>query len=158
MFESYKQIPDDGRLIGFIVFDPSSQRIHESDLLVRGAKVKEIFDQAYYELSRRQGLSNTILLNRLGKLQKMLDLVDNFDNVIMTKFFDRIWRRYGQLSHLGEIFLDLRAYREIFAVAESDKASYLATRMDDEEDEVHVEESETPPGPSDEQKEAFQVA
>ena len=46
MFESYKQIPDDGRLIGFIVFDPSSQRIHESDLLVRGAKVKKV--TAYY--------------------------------------------------------------------------------------------------------------
>ena len=37
----------------------------------------------------------------------MLTLVKSFDNLILTKFVNKVWRRYGFFSHLGETFLTL---------------------------------------------------
>ena len=46
-----------------------------------------------------------ILYNRFQKIGHMLDLLNTYDNVIISKFFDRIWRRYSHITHLGEPFL-----------------------------------------------------
>ena len=38
---------------------------------------------------------------------KYVDLLTVYDNVIVTKFFNRIWKRYAYVSNLGESFMDL---------------------------------------------------
>ena len=93
--------------VSFIVFEPASYRISESDILVRGYDVKKLFDDIFMQVSQANSLSEKALHNTLSRINMMLDLVKNYDNVVMTKFINKVWRRYGFFSHLGESFLDL---------------------------------------------------
>lgn len=139
-------IEKDVRLQNFIVFEPSSQRISPSDVLARGYRVKEIFDEVSFVLSKGRTLQDLIIQNRLTKMQKMLDLVTDYDNIILTRFFDRIWRRYANLSHLGETFLDLKTFFKVYPEYKDDYENVVAFRMydeDEKEDETETDEDQT---------------
>ena len=49
--------------------------------------------------------------------------------LFITKFFDRIWRRYSYVSHLGESFLDLKTFLEFFPEYNT-RNDILAQRVD----------------------------
>ena len=54
----------------------------------------------------------------MSKFSQMLDMVTNRKQIVVTRYFDRIWRRYGYISHLGEVLFsmdDLLAYHPKFA-------------------------------------------
>ena len=92
----------------FIVFEPASLRIHDQDIMCLGKDVQPFFDKLFQPLFKSQnGLREEMLFNRLSKFSQMLDLVTNKDQLVITKFFDRIWRRYGYVSHLGEVLFSL---------------------------------------------------
>ena len=95
------------RFQSFIVFEPASSRINESDVLIRGDKIQEMYEELAWKLHDSQSIKDLTLKNRLAKVGQMLDLLVVYDNVIITKFFDRIWRRYSYVSNISEAFLDL---------------------------------------------------
>ena len=152
-------IVSDVRLQNFIVFEPASLRIHKIDILAQGEKVKELFDEIASVLGRGDTLQDLIVQNRLEKIQKMIDLVPNQKNVVVTKFFDRIWKRYSYLSHLGETFLDLKTFLSIYPEHQNNRSSILAQRMDDDVDEFDLDsDSPTEKVSIQENQEEYQVA
>ncbi len=127
------KVESEHRLQNFMVFEPASHRIQESDILYRGQKVRETFEDVMHYLSERQTLKDQILQNRLSKITKMLDLVQNYDQIVVTKFLDKIWRRYSHLSSLGETYLDLKTYLQVFPDANGE---HLVGQRIDEEEEI----------------------
>ncbi len=118
----------------FILFEPASSRVNEFDILIKGPQVKEIFEEVMDKLSDDDNLKTLIIKNKLAKVGQMLSLLQNFDNVIISKFFDRIWRRYSYISNIGEPLLELKIFREYFPQYD-DPMAILAQRLDDEDDE-----------------------
>ncbi|MEK9658031.1 MAG: hypothetical protein VW378_06655 [bacterium] len=103
-----KDIEDQDRFNCFIVFEPSSLRVNDHDILFIGDGVYEFFKKIYEPVQYKQrNLNEEILYNRLSKFSQMLDLVEGSKQIIITRFFDRIWRRYGYISHLGEILTSM---------------------------------------------------
>ena len=103
---AYLEYPS--RFHNFIVFEPASLRVHDCDILLIGDDVRQFFDQLMAKvLSQESTLKVQILHNKLVKIGHMLELLTHYDQVIITRYFDRIWRRYGYISHLGESFLNL---------------------------------------------------
>lgn len=119
----------------FIIFEPASSRIHDFDILVSGEKVREIYDQLIEGLNSDYSLKTQIILNRVQKIGQMLDLLKNYDHVLISKFFDRVWRRYSYISNIGEPFLDLPNFIKFFPEYGEDRQQLLAQRIDDEDDE-----------------------
>lgn len=132
------------RMQNFVIFEPASQRVKEIDILLKGPQLLDTFHEIQNNLEPETDISKIILCNRIQKIGKMLDLVTNFDNIIMTKFLDRIWRRYSYLSNLGETFLDLNTFLEIFPEHKSNIEPLLALRLDDDEEEEEEEEKHAP--------------
>lgn len=133
--ENLLQVDNVVRYQSFVIFEPASFRIQSVDVLAKGWEVKEMVDSVAEFLNRNDSLKNLILQNRLSKIEKMMDLVSQFDNVILTKFLDRIWRRYSHLSNLGETFLDLKTFRQVFPNFDMSTSAILAQRLDDEDHE-----------------------
>ncbi|MFA5879745.1 MAG: hypothetical protein WC860_06170 [Candidatus Margulisiibacteriota bacterium] len=124
------------RYQNFIIFEPTSQRIKESDIFLKGPEIYDFFLKVEEKIEDDDDLKTFILKNRLSKIRRMLDLVTDFNGIIMTKFFDRVWRRYSYLSNLGETYLDLRIFVNIFEEYSHDPNLVIATRLDEEiEDE-----------------------
>jgi len=99
------------RFQSFIVFEPASIRVSDSDIFVIGKEVQTFYDRFMEKLlSKELTIKEQILQNKVAKLGSMLELLQNYDQVIICKFFDRIWRRYSYISHLGESFLDLETF------------------------------------------------
>ena len=95
-------------------------------------------DKLFYDNS----LKAQIIQNRVAKIGQMMDLLKNLDHVVMSKFFDRIWRRYSYISNIGEPFLDLPTFIQYFPEYGEDKSSLLAQRIDDEDEDVSSDEEE----------------
>jgi hypothetical protein len=119
----------------FIVFDPASSRINETDVLVRGQDILEMYEKVASEIETNQSIQAMTLRNRLSKIGQMLDLLVTCDNLIITKFFDRIWRRYSYVSNISELFLDYPTFIKYFPEFEKDKEALLAQRIDGSEDD-----------------------
>ena len=119
----------------FIIFEPASSRIHDFDILVSGPKVRELYDQLIDGLNADYSLKTRIILNRVSKIGQMLDLLKSYDHVLISKFFDRVWRRYSYISNIGEPFLDLPNFLKFFPEYNEDRQALLAQRIDDEDDE-----------------------
>jgi len=116
----------------FIVFEPSSLRISELDVLYRGDAVVEEFERILNAIHKsNEGLKMEILHNRLVKIEHMLELLQSRENVLITRFFARIWRRYGAVSHLGESLLDYETYLLFFPEYKKSSDKLLATRFDE---------------------------
>jgi len=109
----YLECPD--RFHSFIVFEPASLRVHDGDILLIGDSVREFFDSLMAKLLKQEKtLKMQILHNKLVKVGHMLELLSSYDQVIITRYFDRIWRRYSYISHLGESFLNLDVLYDFF--------------------------------------------
>jgi hypothetical protein len=126
------------RFQNFIVFEPSSVRIKESDILVRGEKVVEMFDYIQEQLESDSSLDALIIKNRLRKMIQMLQLLTSFDGLIMTKFYDRVWRRFSAVSNIGEYFLDLTNFVKFFPENESKKAELVTIRIEEDEEDFEA--------------------
>lgn len=128
----FDDIENAGRHQCFVVFEPASIRINDADVLLIGDQVRDMYDNFMMQLvSREQTMTERILHNRLAKIGSMLDLLQTYDNVIVTRFFDRIWRRYSYVSHLGELFVDLETFVDYFPEHKGDCSQLLATRFDE---------------------------
>ena len=127
------------RFHSFIVFEPASLRIHDGDILVIGEEVKNFFDELMGKLlARKQTLKEQILHNKLVKIGHMLELLNRYDQVLITRYFDRIWRRYSYISHLGESFLNLDILHEFFPDYKN-KEGLIAQRYDSAGDSEETE-------------------
>jgi len=123
------------RFQNFIIFEPASQRVKDIDILMRGEEIYEIFLKVEASLEEENSLELQIMKNRLSKIRKMLDLVIDFENIVMTKFFDRIWKRYSYLSNLGETFLDITTFLKVLPAYQDYPVPIIATRLDEENEE-----------------------
>lgn len=135
--------PDiENRFQAFIVFEPASLRIPDVDVLLVGPKVRELYDQLMDKLFYDNTLKAQIIQNRIGKIGQMMDLLKSMDQVVLSKFFDRIWRRYSYISNIGEPFLDLSVFVQYFPEFSEDKQGLLAQRIDDDEDDTGADGDE----------------
>ena len=108
-----------------------------------------LFDDTFEQISLLQDdIKMKILLNKFQKIGNMLSLLESHDNVIITKFFDRIWRRYSYVSHLGESFFSLDVFLDFFPKFDTKADKIIAQRIDvdlddfEEEDEDDEDEDE----------------
>ncbi len=132
----YEDIENPDRYQCFVVFEPSSVRINVADEHLEGEAVYDLYNDFMTQLvMKEQTIKEKILHNRLSKVGHMLELLQDYDGVILTKFFDRIWRRYAYVSHLGESMFDLKTFVEYFPEYKADVSSLIATRYDESEDE-----------------------
>ena len=118
------------RFQNFILFEPASLRVSDSDVLYRGFEVVDVVEEITSDLMANDSLANLIVKNRLDKIKKMLDLVTDYDQLVVTRFLDRIWRRYAYLSNLGEVFLDLKTFYGIFPDQRDAQDAVVADRFD----------------------------
>jgi hypothetical protein len=123
------------RFQNFIVFEPSSVRIKEADILFQGEKVVELFEQVQAKIEEDTSLDAQIIQNRMRKIGQMLQLLTSYDGLIMTKFFDKVWRRYSAISNIGEFFLDLPAFLGNFPENEKSREKLLTIRIEDDEED-----------------------
>lgn len=123
------------RFQNFIVFEPASSRVGDCDILIKSEKVRDLYERIYTSLEESHAIKDRILKNRLVKIGQMLDLLVVYDHVIITKFFDRIWRRYSYISSIGELFLDYPTFIHHFPEYKDKKTELLAQRIDDDDDE-----------------------
>jgi len=131
------------RFQSFIVFEPASIRISDNDILYIGNNVQTVFDETLEKVSLLQNdIKMKILLNKFQKIGNMLSLLESHDNVIITKFFDRIWRRYSYVSHLGESFFSLDVFLDFFPKFDNQADTIVAQRIDAHVDEFDEDEDE----------------
>ena len=95
-----KSQPEFGYYLNFIIFEPASQRIHENDILCRGNEISKILNTLIETTPTNNDLKNKALLNRLNRIKMMLELVKNPEQIIVTKFLNKVWRRYSFFSNL----------------------------------------------------------
>ena len=128
----------------FIIFEPASHRIMPAEILLTGTELQETFETIMDNIYLDQTLQQQILLNRLSRIEMMLDLVRNYDHVVITKFIHKVWRRYPFFSNLGEIFLELDKFTEYlpkYKITDSSlKVSKVSTLAEDDTAEVISEE------------------
>ena len=149
----YEDLDFPERYQSFVVFDPASIRIQDSDILFIGNDVKKVFDSFMNTLvSKEQTMKEKIFHNRLQKVSSMLSLLQSFDNVLITRFFDRIWRRYSYVSQLGESFIDLATYVDYFPESKKNISSLMATRQDRSDDFDEDSDDDTNSDDDDNQK------
>jgi len=124
------------RFQNFIVFEPHSIRVPDNDIMYSGLKVRDVFDEVMSKLARRDTIQDLIITNRLSKIANMLSLVQDDTGIVMTKFVDKIWKRYAYLSNLGENFLDLKTFLYVFPQYDECREDVIAQRTnpDDHDD------------------------
>lgn len=98
---------DQSKFLSFLVFEPSSIRVPESDILLIGTQVIDYFNDLYENNTFSDNLNDQTLFNRLERLHMMIELLKNPNGLVMTKFLNKIWRRYAFFSNLGEQFITL---------------------------------------------------
>ena len=131
------------RYQSFIVFEPASIRISDNDILYIGNKVQTVFDETYEKILLLQDdIKMKILLNKFEKIGNMLSLLESHDNVIITKFFDRIWRRYSYVSHLGESLYSLDVFLNFFPEKDKENDLLIAQRIDSAGDEFDEDDDD----------------
>ena len=128
----------------FIVFEPASLRIHDQDILCIGEDVFDFFNKIYEPVQFAQkNISEEIMYNRLSKFSQMLDMVQQRKQVVITHFFDRIWRRYAYVSHLGEALISLEELLHYFPKFKKDSSiiadRFLASSDDFDEDDGPID-------------------
>ena len=103
LFEEKKE--DSSKFISYLVFEPASLRVPDNDILLLGDQAIDLFETIINNNDHNSSMENQILLNRLQRVQMMIDLLKDTSGLVMTKFLNRIWRRHAFFSHLGELFI-----------------------------------------------------
>ena len=111
LFEEEKENPDE--FVSFIVFEPASLRIPDNDLLFLGDNVTNLFQDVITSDKFTNNIQDQILVNRLQRINMMLDLLKSNNGLIMTKFLNKIWRRYSFFSNLGELFVAAKEIKRL---------------------------------------------
>jgi hypothetical protein len=120
LFEEEKENPDE--FVSFIVFEPASLRIPDNALLLVGDQVEDLFQKIMSSDQFESNIQDQTLLNRLNRIEMMLDLLKSKNGLVLTKFLSKIWRRYGFFSNLGELFVsqkDLKRFASDYKFNES---------------------------------------
>ena len=60
----------------------------------------------------------------------MINLLKSDSQLIMTKFFDNVWKRYNFVSNLGEYFIDYTTFTTMFPDLVDSKNSIVTQRFD----------------------------
>ena len=126
------------RFQNFLVFEPAAIRINEMDILLKGEEVVKLFRRAQAAIEDKHTLDVMIIQNRLTKIEQMIRLLNSYDELIMTKFYDRIWRRYSNVSNLGEYFLDYKTFLKFYPEFKKKKDTLVTIRIE-EEDEFEMD-------------------
>ena len=135
----------------FVVFEPVSIRVPESDILYQGAEILEVFDKVVNTEIYEEGLKKKIFANKISRIHTMLQLSANIENIVVTKFIKKIWKRYPFYSNLGELFLDGDEFHAVFPESKADFDQYLIRgsaldmdiELDVDEDEDKSDEDES---------------
>ncbi|MDA1353340.1 MAG: hypothetical protein O3A01_02565 [bacterium] len=144
--------------LNFVVFEPSSQRIPPQDILAKGDAVREYLDIALAESGQHTDLKHQILVNRLTRIATMMNLVKNFENVVLTKFLNKVWRRYSFYSNLGELFLDVEDFSRFNPEFDAKNEDNFLLRIasddddDDSDDDNHTTTEEADSSDDDDAK------
>jgi len=131
------------RFQSFIVFEVAAPRVSDNDILLMGEDVRDMFEDVSDAIGSDSSLKSITIQNRLSKIRQMLDLLQSHDGIILTKFFDKIWRRYSYISNLGENFIDLETLFELFPEKTSDIQELIAQRIDDSDDDVEESDDDS---------------
>lgn len=136
--------PDYEVYVSLICFEPAALRVPEDDILFMGPKVREVFDQIYFTLQQdAESLKTQILLNRFNKISMMLGLVKSYDDVVITKFLDKVWKRYSFFSNLGEVFIELNDFVNILPdYDKNDQGLYVQRELIDDSEFSEEDDSE----------------
>jgi hypothetical protein len=132
LFEEEKENPDD--FVSFIVFEPASLRIPDNDLLLIGDQVTDLFSQVISSDNFNTSLQDQILLNRLQRIEMMIDLLKSNNGLILTKFLNKIWRRYSFFSNLGELFITQKDLKRLVPDYKFNEKTILDRVIETEED------------------------
>ena len=132
LFEEQKENPDE--FVSFIVFEPASLRIPDNDLLLIGDQVTDLFSQVISSDNFNTSLQDQILLNRLQRIEMMVDLLKSNNGLILTKFLNKIWRRYGFFSNLGELFITQKDLKRLVPDYKFNEKTILDRVIETEED------------------------
>lgn len=114
-----------GKCENFVVFEPVSIRVPESDILYRGEQVLEIFNTVVNTPIYEEGLKKKIFANKISRIHTMLQLSGNIENIVITKFIKKIWKRYPFYSNLGELFLDGDEFTKVFPESKDSFENYM---------------------------------
>ena len=109
----------------------------------QGEEAKQLFDRVFAIISTHTDIKSKIIYNRLNRVKMMLSLVKSFDNLILTKFVNKVWRRYGFFSHLGEMFLTLDELIHYLPEFEKKREAITLSRTSTFEDDDIESSSET---------------
>ena len=103
---------NDSNFHNFIIFDDTWLRIGEHEIIMRGQEIYDTFFEAYEQIQNCDDIKAQIICHRLDKVANMLEMVKNYDTMILTKFFNKVWKRYYTMSENGEQFLDLSLFKQ----------------------------------------------
>jgi hypothetical protein len=134
---------NEGEYVSFLVFEPNSLRIPENDILLIGDQVLDLFHSIINSSDFNSSMQDKILLNKLQRIDMMLNLLKSNNGLIMTKFLNKIWRRYAFFSNLGEHFVqkqELDRFNPKFPFTES----LILNRVIPDLDEETEKEDEAP--------------
>ncbi len=141
LFDNQKENPDD--FVSFIIFEPASLRIPDNDLLLIGDDVVDLFSQVMNSPSFSKNIHDEILLNRLKRIEMMIDLLKSNDGLILTKFLNNIWRRYSFFSNLGELFISQKDLKRLTPNYEFKNPIILDRYIEAEEPESETSDNES---------------
>ena len=151
LFDTKEENPDE--YISFIVFEPASIRIPDNDLLLVGDRVADLFSDVINSDSFNDSIQDEIILNRLTRIDMMINLLKNKDGLVLTKFLNKIWRRHAFFSNLGELFItkgDLDRLAPNYKFNEE----LILSRVVDEEEEIESDDNNDSTEESNESEEA----
>ena len=82
LFDTKEENPDE--YISFIVFEPASIRIPDNDLLLVGDRVADLFSDVINSDSFNDSIQDEIILNRLTRIDMMINLLKKSHNIHST--------------------------------------------------------------------------
>ena len=138
LFEEEKENPDE--FVSFIVFEPASLRIPDNALLLVGDQVNDLFQQVMSSDKFESNIQDQILINRLQRIEMMLDLLKSNNGLVLTKFLNKIWRRYSFFSNLGELFITQKDLKR-FAPSYKFNETIILDRIVESEEPIEEEET-----------------
>ena len=130
------------RFHNFILFEPASLRLPDQDILFLGPEVTEYYYDVLDKVDLDDSLKNQIIKNRITKIGQMINLLKSDTQLIMTKFFDNVWKRHNFVSNLGEYFLDFPTFKEMFPEVLKTNQDLFALRNDTDDDQEEDNNSE----------------
>ena len=103
-----------------------------------GDQVSDLFQQVMSSGKFENNIQDQILMNRLQRIEMMLDLLKTNNGLILTKFLNKIWRRYSFFSNLGELFItqkDLKRFVPDYTFTEKLVLDKIVESEEDVEDD-----------------------